>query len=322
MVFGVFVWISVVLSTMLDGLLAEAEEIRGHSVASSTRGIYDSNMRVYENVMRNEIGTDPMPITVDKMVGFLVLMKRKGRTCNTLLNYARAFSYYFRSNNLELLTQDMRFKVFLTGLRRKMADNGETAKAKEPFLVEWFGDIARVRPMEDIASRMLMLCMMIAFYGFLRISELMALRKRDIRINEIDGRMEMYIRRSKTDQFGRGEVAYVYKGEGEGNPWQYKDVLETIEDDEYLVGGLRDWELRKLLKGMLIDIGVQDVQNYSFHSFRRGGAHLASVRGVADAKIKAHGRWKSEAYIRYVAVDQRQAGMEVGLALDGKSAPQ
>ena len=36
------------------------------------------------------------------------------------------------------------------------------------------------------------------------------------------------------------------------------------------------------------------------HSFRHGGASWASQQGWPDARIKAHGRWRSDAYKRYV----------------------
>ena len=36
------------------------------------------------------------------------------------------------------------------------------------------------------------------------------------------------------------------------------------------------------------------------HSFRHGGASWASKQGWPDARIRAHGRWRSDAYKRYV----------------------
>jgi hypothetical protein len=36
------------------------------------------------------------------------------------------------------------------------------------------------------------------------------------------------------------------------------------------------------------------------HSFRHGGATWAAKAGWPDARIRAHGRWKSDAYKRYV----------------------
>ena len=89
-----------------------------------------------------------------------------------------------------------------------------------------------------------------------------------------------------------------------------------MEADALIVGGRSERYLRAKLASLLREIQVEDVHRYSFHSFRRGGAHLASVKGVNDCVIKAHGRWRSEAYLRYVAVDKREAGLNVAAALE------
>ena len=46
-----------------------------------------------------------------------------------------------------------------------------------------------------------------------------------------------------------------------------------------------------------------DWNQYSGHSFRRGGATFAFRIGVSAEVIKAQGDWKSEAYIRYIELD-------------------
>lgn len=309
---------------LLEGLRREAQEIRGHTVAESSRNTYQDSFRVYETVMRNELQMDPFPVDIEKMEVFLVLMKRKRRCYNTLAGYVRAFSYYFRTNAKDCLTQDLQFKIFFSGLRREMTEGGQSCpNAKEPFQLEWFERIVNVYPMEDLGNRRIMFWMTLCFHGFLRISELLGLRKRDITINEADGRMDLFIRRSKTDQMGIGETTYLFACEGPGSPWTYRDVLECCNDDDLIVGGLSEKTLRQWLARILQKVGVEHVERYSFHSFRRGGAHLASLNGASDSVIKAHGRWRSEAYLRYVAVDRRWAGREIAGALSGRrDAPQ
>ena len=312
------------MEELLDGLRREAQEIRGHAVAESSRNTYEASFRVYEKVLRDELSIDPMPVDIEKMEIFLVFMRRKKRCYNTLAAYVRGFSYYFRRNGLDILTQEIGFKVFFSGLRREMtADGGLCPKAKAPFQIEWFERIANVFPMEDFRNRRIMFWMTLCFHAFLRIGELLSLRKRDIRIDEEHGRMDILIRRSKTDQLGLGVTTYLFKSQGPSSPWNYRDVLECSDDDECIVPGLSEKTLRGWLGRILQQIGVQDFQNYSFHSFRRGGAHLASLNGAADSVIKAHGRWRSEAYLRYVAVDRHWAGQQIAGALaGGPGAPQ
>ena len=61
---------------------------------------------------------DPYPITIEKMKGFLALKTKSNRKYSTLANYIASFSYYFRSNNLDILTNKLNtlfslFKIFI-----------------------------------------------------------------------------------------------------------------------------------------------------------------------------------------------------------------
>ena len=93
---------------------------------------------------------------------------------------------------------------------------------------------------------------------------------------------------------------------------RYND--DHLGDNEAIVGS-SPHSLRSHLQHVLTTIGVEEPGSYNFHRFRRGGADIASCRGVADCVIKAHGRWKISAYLRYAAVDMVRAGREIGAVL-------
>ena len=119
----------------------------------------------------------------------------------------------------------------------------------------------------------------------------------------------------------KAESTFVFASEAESSPWPYRDVLETIRPNERIVGFEIEAQIRAIFTKVLVDIEVGNVERHSFHSFQRGEAHLASLLGVNDSAIKVHGRWKSEAYLRYVVVDRQQAGMEVSTALSRGDSP-
>ena len=54
------------------------------------------------------------------------------------------------------------------------------------------------------------------------------------------------------------------------------------------------------LRGCLTSTGISG--GYSSHSFRRGAATSARMVGVADHDIQLLGRWRSDAYKRYIEV--------------------
>ena len=171
------------MSDLVAALLLEAAEIEGHSVAESSKRAHVSNMRVYERTMETELKVSAKPVDSEKMTALLVYMMRHGRTYNTLRNYVRGPSCSFRSSDLDNLANDIRFKVFVGGLRPKMAATGVDEKAKEPFLVDWFPLIAQVEPMGNPGNGLSMLWMDLALEGFLRMTELLALRRRDVTVN-------------------------------------------------------------------------------------------------------------------------------------------
>lgn len=55
-------------------------------------------------------------------------------------------------------------------------------------------------------------------------------------------------------------------------------------------------DLRDLIRCALPD---KDPTEYAGHSFRRGGATAMKLAGVSDSTIQRHGRWKSDAFLRY-----------------------
>lgn len=299
--------------TMMENLLSEAEIITSENVSPRTKKTYRSLIGVYINVMTKFIKEDPFPITHDKMVAFIVFQKKAGRKCCSLLAYMNSFTYYFRENNLEILTQSIKFKVFKSGIRRSMY-SGNCPNAKLPFDPKWFPKILEKFPITNIDNLRFMFLISIMFSAFLRISEALNLTKSDIVI-ENPTLIKIRIKTSKTDQFGNGTFTYIYDNNTSYSPFRFLNYLNFISDKNDLIESRTQSTLRAHLSYVLRAIGVEDYQHYGLHSFRRGAAYHASLNNVNDCVIKAHGRWKSCAYTRYVAVDMSRAGKEVADAL-------
>ena len=247
------------------------------------------------------------------MKGFIVNQINKGRTYSTIVAYIQALKNYFDDNKLDNLTKDISFKHFKSGIRRYL--KGETCpNAKLPFEITWFQLIIDNYPLNMYENRLLFFYLTLAFSAFLRISELMSLKKSDIKLSSDEKILSLHIEFSKTDQFGRGTLSYIYLTDKPWCPIPYVDVLDNFGDDEKIVK-LTESALRSRLRYLSKTIGVVDFDKYNWHSFRRGGAFYCGINGVPDYLIKAHGRWKSTSYIRYVSVEMTKAGEEVSNAL-------
>ena len=300
--------------SLFEQLIAQGDNISLKSLAQSSKTTYNGVIKLYSKVINEDIKQPPFPITVDKMIAFIVYQKNKERKCSTLMNYIGGFSHYYRENNLDNLTQDLRFKSFKSGLRRSMRSGIYTNK-KNPFDVTWFRMILDKYPVSFLDNLRFMFLITLSWSCFLRISELINLRKSDFCYDENEEVLTVSIVYSKTDQLGYGEKCYIKNTDSVSNPIKYIHYLSQLNDDQKIVN-VSMHALRSHLTTVFKNIGIEDTQNYSFHSFRRGAAYFASSKGVQDCVIKKHGRWKSEAYIRYVAVDAKRAGTEISEAIN------
>ena len=293
-------------------LLNTADEISAENVATSSKNSYLSRIATYERTL-TKMQIDPYPITIDKMKGFLVLKMKSNKKYSTLANYIAAFSYYFRQNKLDILTNSLEFKNFKAGLRRLM--HGDTyPNAKLPFNHTWFLSYLEKCSLNNFDDLKFIFFMALSFSAFLRISELMNFKRKNINLSDDNQILTITIESSKTDQFGRQVETYVYYNDTPWCPIKYLNAIDNLNPDDNICN-CSEHALRSHLTVVLRMIGVEDASSYSWHSFRRGGAYLCGLNGVPDSIIKAHGRWKSSAYIRYVNVEMPIAGQKVACAL-------
>ena len=119
---------------------------------------------------------------------------------------------------------------------------------------------------------------------------------------------------SKQFQTGHGFTTYLYNNTNKCyHPLNFIGFIANLKDDDLIVNIKEDY-LRRKLNDVLSQLGL-DKNLYSWHSFRRGGATLASQHHIDPAIIKTHGRWLSEAYLLYVDNDHDSAGLQISYIL-------
>ena len=152
---------------------------------------------------------------------------------------------------------------------------------------------------------------LLAYAGFLRISELLSLRRSDIQF--FLSHITVFIEKSKTDIYRDGNWLVIAKT---GNSLCPVKNLELFLDwskipadsDMYLftnivkVNGryalrpdskpLSYTRMRELFIECFSPF-VKDIKSYGLHSLRSGGATSAAKFGISDRLFKKHGRWKS-----------------------------
>ena len=154
----------------------------------------------------------------------------------------------------------------------------------------------------------------LAFFGLLRIGEftkannksqdLKVIKYSDIRLSEKE--LNLTVRWSKTDQRGKSVTLYI-----PANGKSYCQVLCMKENYNlrpksenanlfiHLNGkSLTRYQFKAIMSKALQF--TQTIGHFKSHSFRIGGAtHLASLE-TEESRIMAAGRWKSNAYTKYI----------------------
>ncbi|XP_055349959.1 uncharacterized protein LOC129596649 [Paramacrobiotus metropolitanus] len=159
-----------------------------------------------------------------------------------------------------------------------------------------------------------------AFFGLLRISEIVSrshraydapstLTHNDVQLQ--DGRVIIQLKRTKTDQSATGakivltathrsvcpvRAAEAFYQQRKAQGMTAKPFF-CYADGRYLTRERVDRILKLLLKGH------PDYQRFSTHSFRIGAATEAAALSVPKEEIKRAGRWKSDCVERYIRTD-------------------
>ena len=176
--------------------------------------------------------------------------------------------------------------------------------------------------------------MVLGYFGFLRRSELIELTMQDVQFQH--DYVMLHIRKSKTDRLGKGAQVAINATSSDGirildRVRAYSKLREAqgaSPDSPFLV----QWDLDKYQLGsskltngqalaQRLKLYLQQLQerhpnltlnpnSYGMHSLRRGGVIAAWGAGVELEKIKAHGRWRSDAVRVYM-----QASLPIKLSV-------
>lgn len=153
----------------------------------------------------------------------------------------------------------------------------------------------------------------LAFFGAFRISELVSPSKtvrgglgcQEVKL-EREG-LTLVIRRSKTDQVGRGRVVRVYPVQGSRlcPVGMVEEFLQVRPDFQgpflvHLDGSLLSrFQFVTVFRKCLQGVGLQEKEFLS-HSFRIGAATEAAKNGLDVEAVKRIGQWESNRFQSYV----------------------
>lgn len=300
----------------MEEYLRRSLEVETRVVAPNTLRTYNSMLNSYKNCCQRMVEKtgpfNPFPLTDAKVRVFIEWYRENNS--KTTYGYIRQFitAFVFDLNKKEEFdfTKTPHFKAYLKGLKRIML-GGSSPNAKDYISPEILNLLAQKVNLDDPISIQLMAIYSLCYYGFLRISECLSLKRREMKI-DANRRLVLLIPVSKTDQTGRRVSVYICNSLTNYSHfvWLTNWMNNRYFDPDQKVFNLEDRQVRYYLKIGLTSFGI-DSKSFSTHSFRKGAAHQAVKLQIQDCQIKAMGRWASECYQVYTSVRMVEAGENI-----------
>ncbi|CAN2389032.1 hypothetical protein PRIEUP_LOCUS17151, partial [Pristimantis euphronides] len=292
--------------------LRAVRDLLSSSLAPSTWSAYRLAWREWESWLREIGGAKEGRQMVQALLGYIGSLAAAGGSVAKVDRALAGIAFGYKWRGGEDVTKHFLVRQALRGFRR-----GKVKKdTRRPVSFQLLWDIGGV--LGNVCSseyevRLFRLAFSWAFFGALRVGELVSpskireggIRREDVQVK--GNSVEFWIRRSKTDQEGKGKR--VVLGTVKGT--RMCPVVTWRRLAEVSVGGkgpalrhsdgsyLSRYQFTVVFRKCLHSLGVAE-DGFSPHSFRIGAAMEAVQRGLSAEVVKRIGRWKSDRYRSYV----------------------
>lgn len=194
-----------VAATVTDALRSAADYAKAEK-AEGTRRAYRSDWTHFRTWCEG-VNAAPMPAAAQMVAAYLAALADAGLKAATITRRCAAITYAHRLAGHEPPTQSEPVRAVLRGIRRTL---GTAAQRKAPAVAQTIAAMVKRIP-ETLAGRRDRALLLLGFAAALRRSELAALDVGDI--ERVDGKgFVVHLRRSKTDQEGRGREIAIPNG--------------------------------------------------------------------------------------------------------------
>lgn len=304
-------------------MVKQARNLLAQALADSTRAGYKSAVNSIADFCKAQNLKLTFPVSADTLCLWMAAMAPK-LTFNTI----RVYLHGIATTHVELgfanpiENNPLVWRMFDAV---KRVQGATASKQKLPVTTELLGQLERWQVMNTVEGLCLRAAMWLGTCGLLRSGEFAVrnaksnvLLRSDLRFMSEDDEelvragewhraayMQIHLAQSKTDPFRKGTRVLVANARAMGamsaylsarGPCMLGAPLFVTDKGSALDVQTLILHTRSLLK----NAGVEDVDKYAGHSFRRGGATSLHHAGLPDSTIKVMGRWKSFTFARYV----------------------
>ena len=285
-----------------------------NSISDSTTQVYKRAWVLFQHCLvvtnQNRVKVEDLPLSFQTVLVFLTYLRIRGFAPATITTYVSAIGYIHKINGFEDPTSRFIVQKTLASINRLYSSSDSRLPITQFILFRLLQAMDKVITLPyHIALIRAMLA--VAFYGLLRIGEIS--RQKNgvvcINLNQVkifDDRIVITIQNFKHNKDNQPFDIVLHKQKSLACPYElllnYLAVrgsnpgpLFSFIDGK---GVTRNFFNSKLKLGLEF-IGL-DVTRYKSHSLRIGGASYLSGLGLSDLQIKIMGRWRSDAFLRYI----------------------
>ena len=291
--------------------------------ADSTRRNLNSHIKIYLTFCE-AVSSAPFPVTVKLITRYIAYLVSLGRVYGTILNYLSSINHMHKLLGHDLTwDSDYRYKLLLRGVKRYL---GTAVQRKAPITPRLLLRIVHLFDFDKPLHVAMWALFLVAFYSFLRKSNLVVDRAAQVSPKVLlrsdlcfDASFAyLTIRAPKTIQFQerlfslplpRIPGSLLCPVAALVNHLRINQVpqdmpLFSVRSDSSL-SHITCTHFSSFLARVIKAVGL-DSTSYSPHSFRRGGATFAFEAKVPPELIKAQGDWRSDCYLIYLEMTDRQ----------------
>lgn len=302
------------IDPQLAQLLQRAQEYYSRGKAQATREAYQTDWHDFTDWCATHHLT-PLPAAPATVAVYLTASIERGQKVNTLARRLAAISHVHQAMGYATPTTTEIVRAVLIGIRRT---HGKAPRGAGALMTEDIRRITAILPDTPVGLRDKSL-ILLGFAGAFRRSELIAMNIEDL--HERDEGLVVLLRRSKTDQEGRGRLVGIPFGQHEQTcPVQAVRAWLACANitngaifrgmnrhGQMITSRLSPRAVGQIIKRSTTAAGL-DPSCFSSHSLRVGHCTTAARAGISERIIMAQtGHTTDEMVRRYI----RQGGIFV-----------
>jgi len=286
---------------------ADLTAVRGYvaeSLAPATRRAYRAALAAFTRWCDDQ-GVAPLPASPETVAAFLAAEADHGRAVATVEQRAAAIRWAHEARGHESPTSTKLVRSTMAGIRR---ERGVAPNRKQPATVDRLAAMVSHTDVETVKGQRDRALLLFGFASAMRRSELAALDVDDL--EEADRGLLVTVRRSKTDQEGRGHQRAIVPGrKAELCPLRALrvwlgaagitsgSVFRSVSRHDAVGESLSTRGIADVVK-MYAERAGFDPSEFSGHSLRAGFITSAAEKGANADRIMDHTGHRSHAMVR------------------------